>query len=216
MKDRAIIVSGGILETQVVAEELRLDDFVIGVDRGVEFLYKHQIQMDYMVGDFDSLPLDILTYYKKENKVPIREYNPIKDASDTEMAVRLAMELGYQEITILGATGSRIDHLWANVQTLAIPFASGVQAKIIDSVNRIRIIGRKTSIEKTQSFGPYFSVFSLGEAVTGLTITGAKYSLKNHTLQPYDSLSVSNQIIEDRMQVSYESGMLLLMESKEA
>ena len=51
---------------------------MIGVDRGVEFLYNHQIMPDYIVGDFDSTREEIRDYYKNETNVPVREYNPKK------------------------------------------------------------------------------------------------------------------------------------------
>ena len=61
---------------------------------------------------------------------------------------------------ILGATGGRIDHLWANVQSLAIPFKAGVHAEILDSQNRIFLLGEgETHIKKSEAYGPYFSVF---------------------------------------------------------
>lgn len=82
---------------------------LLGVDKGMEFLYHHKILPSYIVGDFDSVDQKIGDYYRNETKVPIREFNPVKDASDTEIAIRLAMTLGASEIYILGATGGRID-----------------------------------------------------------------------------------------------------------
>ena len=49
---------------------------------------------------------EILQYYEKETKVPIRKLNPVKDASDTEIALRLCLDLGRKNILILGATGA--------------------------------------------------------------------------------------------------------------
>ncbi len=215
MNTRAVIVSGGKLETGYVLGEMNQGGFVIGVDRGLEFLDAHQLSVDYIVGDFDSIAPQIIEKYKACKEIPLREYNPVKDASDTEIAVRLAIELGYQEIIILGATGTRMDHMWANVQVLAIPYEMGIRAEIRDSVNRIRIIDRKTVIDKAELYGKYFSVFSLGGAVEGLSIKGAKYPLENHRLEPYDSLSVSNQCIEDKVKICYQSGKLILMECKD-
>ena len=57
------------------------------------------------MGDFDSVSGEILGYYEKETKVPIRKFNPVKDASDTEIALRLCLDLGRKNILILGATG---------------------------------------------------------------------------------------------------------------
>lgn len=105
MSKKSIIISGGDLDEALTLSALReqADRCVIAVDRGVEFLYHHQIMPDYIVGDFDSTKEEIRNYYKNETNVPVREYNPVKDASDTEIAIRLAMTLGCRELLILGA-----------------------------------------------------------------------------------------------------------------
>ncbi len=220
MSKKAIVVSGGELDEELTVSILarQEDRCVIGVDKGMEFLYQHQFMPDYIVGDFDSVREEIRDYYKNEAHVPVREYNPVKDASDTEMAIRLAMTLGSKEITILGATGGRIDHLWANVQSLMIPFKAGIEAKIVDRQNMITIIGGgETHIRKSEAFGPYFSVFPLGEEIFGFNISGAKYPLKNHILRPYDSLCVSNQIADDSDEavISFAMGHVILMETRD-
>ena len=220
MSKKAIVVSGGELDEELTVSILarQEDRCVIGVDKGMEFLYQHQFMPDYIVGDFDSVREEIRDYYKNEAHVPVREYNPVKDASDTEMAIRLAMTLGSKYITILGATGGRIDHLWANVQSLMIPFKAGIEAKIVVRQNMITIIGGgETHIRKSEAFGPYFSVFPLGEEIFGFNISGAKYPLKNHILRPYDSLCVSNQIADDSDEavISFAMGHVILMETRD-
>lgn len=218
MSKKIIIVSGGKLEEKFVLPLLAEDEnrYIIGVDRGMEFLCRHSIMPSYIVGDFDSVDKKVADYYRNDTEVPIREYNPVKDASDTEIAVRFAMTLGCDELIVLGATGGRVDHLWANIQTLAVPFRAGVQARIIDSRNRIRLIGGgETVLKKEEAYGPYFSVFPLGQEIYGFNIEGAKYPLKEHCLTPYDSLCVSNQIEKDEVKISFPSGMVILMETRD-
>ena len=41
-------------------------EFVIGVDRGLVFLYDNEIKPDYIVGDFDSVPRKLVEYYREE------------------------------------------------------------------------------------------------------------------------------------------------------
>lgn len=220
MSKRSVIISGGALDEELtlsVLEEQK-DRCVIGVDKGVEFLYYHQIMPDYIVGDFDSTKEEIRDYYKNETNVPIREYNPVKDASDTEIAIRLAMTLGAKEMIILGATGSRIDHLWANIQSLSIPFKAGVDAKIMDRQNLISIIGEgETHLRRSEAYGTYFSVFPMGDEIFGFNIKGAKYPLRNHTLKPCNSLCVSNEIAEgsDEAVISFPSGRVILMQTRD-
>ena len=192
MNKKIIIVSGGMLEEEFALSVIKEDEnaYIIGVDRGMEFLYRNHIMPSYIVGDFDSVNKDVADYYRNETQVPIREYNPVKDASDTEIAVRFAMTLGCGSLVILGATGGRVDHLWANVQTLAIPFRAGIRAEIMDSRN-------------------------LGQEILGFNIEGAKYPLKEHLLTPYDSLCVSNQIEDEEVKISFPSGIVILMESRD-
>ena len=97
MSKMIVIVSGGELDEEHALSVLKGEEscYVIGVDRGVEFLYRHQIMPDYIVGDFDSVRQEIADYYRKETSVPVREFNPVKDASDTEIAIRLAVTDGH-------------------------------------------------------------------------------------------------------------------------
>ena len=113
MSKQTVIVSGGMVEKDFALSILKSEEteFVIGVDRGLVFLYDNEIKPDYIVGDFDSVPRKLVEYYREELDVPVREFNPVKDASDTEIALRLCLGLNRKKIVILGATGNRIDHL---------------------------------------------------------------------------------------------------------
>ena len=217
MNKRTVIVSGGILESDFVLPILESEEteFIIGVDRGLVFLYDHGIKPDYIVGDFDSVPHELVNYYREKLNVPIREFNPVKDASDTEIALRLCLRLHRKKIWILGGTGSRIDHLWANVQCLQIALEAGADAWILDRYNRIRLINKTTVLRKEEAFGPYFSLFPLELPVDDLSISGAKYPLKNHFLRPSDSLCVSNEFDEDEVTISLAYGKVILMETRD-
>ncbi len=217
MSKKTVIVSGGMLEEDFVLPILKSEEteFVIGVDKGLEFLYKHEIKPDYIVGDFDSVSRELVDYYREELNVPIREFNPVKDASDTEIALRLCLGLNRKSILILGGTGSRIDHLWANVQCLQIALQAGVDARIVDSHNQIRLLDSDITLKKSEAFGPYFSLFPLEMPVDELSIRGAKYPLQNHFLKPSDSLCVSNEFAEDEVTISFVYGKVILMETRD-
>ena len=217
MGKRTVIVSGGMLEEDFVLSVLKSEDteFVIGVDRGLVFLYEHNIRPDYIVGDFDSTPKEVVEFYREKSNVPIREFNPVKDASDTEIALRLCLGLHRKEIWILGGTGNRIDHLWANVQCLQIALDAGADARIVDSHNQIRLLDKGITLKRSEAFGKYFSLFPLELPVDELTITGAKYPLKRHFLKPVDSLCVSNEFEEHEVQISFLYGKVVLMETRD-
>ena len=217
MSKRTVIVSGGLLEEEFAVDILKDEEteFIIGVDRGLLFLYEHNILPDYIVGDFDSAPEEVIAYYKEETKVPIREFNPVKDASDTEIALRLCLDLHRRNILILGATGTRLDHVWANVQTLKVALDAGADARIVDRHNQIRLLKEELVLKKEEAYGPYFSVFPLGGEVEDFNITGSKYPLSHHMLTPFDSLCVSNEIEGDEVRISFPYGTVVLMETRD-
>lgn len=212
-----IIVSGGPIEAGVVEEVLAQygGANIIGVDKGVEYLYHHSIMPQYIVGDFDSVGQEIIRYYREETKVAIREYNPIKDASDTEIALRLAMTIGSKEIYILGATGGRLDHLWANIQTLSIACKSNIKAYILDKRNKITVIDKPCVLKKSEAYGKYLSIFSLSGEIFDLNLRGTKWPLAHHTLKPMDSLTVSNQFHSEEVEIDFSSGVLVVMETRD-
>ena len=130
---KTLIITGGNIDTDFALsfiEKLKAD-YVIGVDRGLLFCYEQKIMPDYIVGDFDSLPNGILEWYKKNSNVPVREYNPVKDATDTMIALEKALELKSSQIWILGGTGTRIDHVLCNIHILKNAYLAGVKAYLV-------------------------------------------------------------------------------------
>ena len=85
----------------------------------------------------------------------------------------------------------------------------------MDAHNRISLIEKEFTLRKEEQYGEYFSVFPLGGEVPQFTMKGAKYPLDNHTLMPYDSLCVSNQIQEKEVKISFPEGIIILMETRD-
>ena len=217
MNKCAIIVSGGTIDSVFalsVFEQLE-PEYVIGADKGLSFLYENQIMPTHIVGDFDSVSADIIQYYKTETEILIREFRPEKDASDTEIAIRLAVELGVKELVILGGTGTRLDHVMANIQTLKIAHDYGVRACLMDVHNRISLAEKEVCISKENTFGEYFSIFPFGGIVEDISIEGAKYPLAHYRLEPYDSRCVSNEVQDEEMRITFPNGMIILMETRD-
>ena len=190
---------------------LRHDDFVICCDAGYRLAQRLGVRPDLLLGDFDSytgaLPEDI----------PVQRYIRDKDDTDTVIAVRYALEHGYDSILLVAATGGRLDHLLGNLQILAFisEKAPGTAAEILGSHERVWLLdGGSLSIQgKPEST---FSVLCHSDTATGVTITGARFPLENATLTNAFPLGVSNRIGEGReVTVSVESGILFVILRKE-
>lgn len=215
---KTLIITGGTIETDfapVFIQDLQ-PDYIIGVDKGLQFCYEYKIRPDYIVGDFDSLPGEILETYRRDGTIPIRTYNPVKDATDTKIALDKALEEGSSEIWILGATGTRIDHMVCNLQILKNAWEKKVPAWIIDSRNKIGLpVENRFSIRKEEQYGTYVSFFPMDETVEGLTLRGFKYPLEQYQLKDREGLGVSNEITEAEATIRWEQGVLLMIQSKD-
>ena len=215
---RTLIISGGNIEVDLALEVLKRPfDQIIGVDGGLLFCYEHNIMPTRAVGDFDTLPPDLLRWYKIHTDMEIREYDPVKDAADTQIALELAIESGSTEITILGGTGTRLDHVLGNIQMLYLALERGIDCVLLDGHNRIRLIREHHIIQKKEQYGTYFSLIPFTTDVYGVTLKGAKYPLHQYhfTVLGTGSLGVSNEIAEEQVEISLESGILILIESKD-
>lgn len=213
-----LIISGGNIEVDLALKVLKEHyDHIIGVDGGLKFCYEQQILPTRIVGDFDTLSPEILEWYRSHTKIEIREYNPVKDATDTQIAVELAVELGSGRITILGGTGTRLDHVLGNMHTLYLPFSRGIDCQILDAHNRIRLIQGEFHIRKEEQYGTYFSLIPFTTEVKEVTLRGAKYPLERYpfTVLGTGSLGVSNEIQDEQVDILVEGGIMLLVESKD-
>lgn len=212
---KVVLVAGGSLNEEFCMDFFKKESYdkIIGIDRGLAFLHKKAIKPDMIVGDFDSLPEGILEHYKENTT--IRRFVPEKDATDMEIGIHSAMEMGADEIVILGGTGTRIDHVIGNLQTLMIPLKQGIDTSMMDANNRIRLIDRHKKLKKADMFGKYVSFFPLTTAVEGLTLKGFKYPLDKHTLTSDNSLGVSNEVTEDEAFIQLQKGILIMIESRD-
>ena len=169
----------------------------------------------HIVGDFDSAGETEYEDFQKNTDVPIKRLNPVKDYTDTDVALRLALELGAEEITILGGTGARIDHTAANVRILFLALQKGVRAYLLDEHNKMWLTDHAVSIKKEEQFGKYLSLFAMGGAVKDLTLQGVFYPLDHYLLEGMDPLCVSNEITEEACRINFSEGVLLVIESKD-
>ena len=87
----------------------------------------------------------------------------------------------------------------------------------MDENNRIRMIKSKQSITiaKAKQYGSYVSVFAYMGKAHGVNMTGFKYPLSDALLEGDNTLTVSNEIIEDNARISIDEGYLIVCESKD-
>lgn len=210
-----VIISGGMIQDAFAGELIRdgAFDVILAADSGMEFLKREQLIPDIIIGDFDSVKPETLAYFKKIPSITWRTLNPVKDDTDTEFAIRYAIGDGASSITLLGATGTRLDHVLGNISILGIGEDAGVPIEMLDANNRITMHKKSFSIAKEKQFGRYVSLLPYGGEVSGLTLTGMKYPLSDAVLGLYNSLGISNEITGDTAYITFDHGTIIAVES---
>ncbi|MBK5240714.1 thiamine diphosphokinase [Clostridium sp.] len=206
---KVIIVSGGIPPSrELLIKEITEGTFIIAADSGANCLYDYKILPNLLLGDFDSISKKVLKYFEKSQCI-IDIYPTEKDFTDTEIAVKKAINMKPSEIVLLGCTGSRVDHLLGNIGMLKKCLKNSVSAHIVDENNDIRLSNATTILNGT--VGQIFSVQAYGDEVIGLTIDGAKYPLNNYNLKIGESITISNEFVSSNVKLNFKSGTLMII-----
>ena len=167
---------------------------------------KLELIPDLVVGDFDSyngeLPEDTDII-----RLPVK-----KDDTDMMYAVKKALDKGYNKINLTGALGGRLDHTYANIQTLEYIAENGGQGRIVSDDN-IVMLQKCGNVSYSKKDGWYFSVFSLSQEAV-VTLKGTMYTLDSYVLKRSFPLGVSNEIIGEFVELSVDSGSVIVMYSK--
>ncbi|MBS4927166.1 MAG: thiamine diphosphokinase [Anaerostipes sp.] len=208
-----LILTGGELDRVFARSYIQTQKFdkIIAADKGLLYAEQIKIRPDFILGDFDSCPEETVKRFKQEDIMILpRE----KDDTDTGIAVEQAVRMGATKVTILGSTGTRLDHVLGNMGQLVYALKHGVEAYIVDSHNRIRAVDRPLSINKKEQFGNYISLIPVG-TVTGVTLHGFYYPLNDDTLVFHETWGISNELAEETGKIEMKTGTLLVIESKD-
>ena len=106
MESCALIFTGGESPTSLEASLLPSYSFVCAADSGVEKALSLGFPIDIAIGDFDSLK-DLSLLKGLEFKSLPRD----KDITDSEAALLLIKEQGFNHYILIGGGGRRFDHL---------------------------------------------------------------------------------------------------------
>ncbi|MFD6442926.1 thiamine diphosphokinase [Peribacillus sp. NPDC060186] len=193
-------------------------DLWVGVDRGVWALLENDIEPEYVFGDFDSVSEDeYMSIHQRLEHINL--YPSEKDETDLEIAFKWAVEQKPSEIHILGATGGRLDHFLGNIQLLQkesiLPIHKEIDMYIVDKQNifSVKTPGSyKVSALKDKK---YMSLLPVTAEVTGITLSGFKYPLIDARLEIGSTLCISNELISDCGNVSFEEGILMVIRSSD-
>lgn len=206
-------------------------DLVLAADGGYRALCSLGYTPDLLLGDFDSLgdlplPPDL----------PVLRFPARKDDTDTGLALRHGLDRGFRDFALYGCAGGRVDHLLANLQSMARVSRLGATIRLAapeydawaltgpapdapapatpaapDAPDALAPAATLTLPPRPG--GTLVSVFCHGDRAEGVTLTGLAYPLSDAALAGDFPLGVSNRRLEGRpATVSVRRGTLLIFQ----
>jgi len=176
------------------------NEFIVGVDSGLDYLVENHLPIDLAVGDFDSVNPAYLDTIQKTAKTVVR-LEPEKDMTDLAYAVDyLYSNMEYESMTVFGGIGGRVDHFLANLNLLK-------KYDLSFRDNRTVLYALKKGRHHVENFHRYVSFFAI-EDTYDFSIRGFRFELDHYFLGTNDSLCVSNSGSGD---IEFSKGRVLVI-----
>ena len=206
---RAIVAAGGDPPDEIWNSVLPDDALVIAADSGLAHVYAIGRTPHVVVGDFDSVDPEHLDRATRAG-ARIDRHPADKDATDLELAVDVAQQLGATEVTVIGSGGGRLDHLIAALMLLARPAWAEMRIEALAGPARVTVVHDHATIDGTT--GSLVTLLAVGGTATGITTTGLRWTLTDDELEPTSTRGVSNEITHSPASVTVGTGSLLIIQ----
>ena len=214
---KCVIIAGGeLVPTPRINRILKSGELIVCADGGARHLRSLNIRPNVLMGDFDSIHQDDLAFLI-EKEVEIIEFPARKDLTDTELCVEWAIDQNVNEVVLLGAIGSRMDHTLANIFLLKKLADKGIFGRVINANNELLVIHDRIRDQITLNGkkGEILSILPLSRTVTGITLEGFEYPLSEARIEMGSSLGISNCFAREHVRIRIKKGILLVSRSKD-
>ena len=200
---KALIIAGGLLPPRALVKKLALSsDVIVCADGGTKGALRNGIEPDVVIGDLDSLPLELRTRLKRAKIISSTNQNQ----TDLEKALLYLFRRKVKRITILGGTGKRIDQTVANISLLQ-KYYRKTNLKLVDPTGLVEVVRSRAKFRARR--GETISLLPV-EKVARVTTKGLLYPLMNENLE-IGSRGVSNKSTGGTVEIHVRRGMLLLV-----
>ncbi len=181
-------------------------DFILASDGGYRTAKKMGLDIDVLIGDFDSITSEELKEAKSKG-IKIISFPTEKDKTDGELAVDYAISLGSNELVILGSFKEELDHALGNLFLLFKIDKIGIRSKLLTQKYEIELINSEKEYLEKQ--GHELSLIPVSEIVENLNIEGSKYNLTNVKVEMGQTLTLRNVILDKSARVFFKKGKVL-------
>lgn len=198
-----IVANGTIKNVHFYKKIIKKANVIIAADGGADNCIKLGVSPNYIIGDLDSISNKSKEKFKK-----LVIHDNDQNTTDMEKAISLAKKLGYKNLAIIGAIGSRMDHSLSNIITL---FKTKIPSKIIDESNEVFAVEKEIEIKGKK--GDIVSIIPVSR-VEGLTYDGLKWNVKNKNVDA-GWTGTSNIMTGVKATIKLKSGKIIVIKAKE-
>ena len=184
-------------------------DLILCADIAYLTAKKEGIEPHAVIGDFDHAAHE----EQLDGAKKVLRFSSVKDDTDTMLCVKYALNRGADDIVIVGGIGGRLDHTFANIQTLAYIRSRGAHGVILDGDHAVMMVDSDFFVRKGAYH--YASVFAYDPICRDITLEGFKYEAEHIDLTNDFPLGVSNEITDKTAKISVGEGCLLVILAKQ-
>ena len=202
----AILADGTFPQHHLPLSALRNATRIICCDGATESLLKYGLEPDYIVGDLDTISLDL----QKRYSYCLHQDNDTNN-NDLTKAVNFCVEKQWNEITIIGATGKREDHTIGNISLLA-NYAEYANVQMITDYGVFIPLLKSSHFESFT--GQQVSIFTL-TTDTVFTFLGLKYPFTEKNIISWWQATL-NEAIGNDFFIEMNNGKALVFREHES
>lgn len=205
---KAIVITPYLLYPIRQIVSLEGADLIVCADTAYLAAKSEGIVPHAVIGDFDHAEHEDQLFSEKK----VLRFSSVKDDTDTMLCVKYALNRGADEIVIVGGIGGRLDHTFANIQTLSYIRERGAFGTIFDGDHAVMTVDSHITLKKGEYY--YASVFALDPICRDITLRGFKYEGEHIDLTSDFPLGVSNEITAEKAEITVKEGRLLVILAK--
>lgn len=206
----ALIVGNGQRPSAALFAELMLNrPLLLCADGGANAVVELGATPDVVVGDLDSIEGSLKARLAPQSVVRVDADNT---GTDLQKVLHYARQIGVEAATLTGVTGGRSDHLLWNLSLLEV-FAGDMALRIVDDYCEIRLVRDK--LRFCAELGQKISLCPLAGAARGIETRGLKFALCGEDLEMGVRDGISNEVVDNPVEVRVRAGGLLLFIQRE-
>ena len=194
------VLGGHYMPPQQVSRWCATSDCIIAADSGISRVFDAGYSPDYVTGDFDSFPVEVLENF------PRLVHDPDQNTTDFEKLLSLAESLGFFDLTVICTEGDLVDHM---LDVIHSSTRTPINVRIGMTRGIALILKGPTSLSVPTTVGRRVSLLPI-ENARDCSLNGVRWPFANEDLSPSGFSSISNQAVSSLISVTLGHGSAYL------